>query len=356
MGGDVKAKFPGRGNGAEDALAAGQRFYYNGASHLLECDTMFNRNEKKALRFSDFLSADYARDYIHQDAPYERQITRAAALIREAEYVLIGVGAGMSTAAGAEYGGKFFEENFAEFRQVYGTGPYMQDMYSAGFYPFPDQESKWGYWSRQALLGGIDLDVTPLHRTLLDALTDKKTFILSTNADRQFDKAGYPAERIFATQGYYDRIQCKRGCHPKTYDATDLFRRMDRARVKARIPSELVPKCPVCGGDMEMNLRVDNYFVEDSDWHAAEERFGRFLSECVGGKTALLELGVGFNTPTIIRFPFEKLARQHENISLVRLSRSKAMVPASLGARAVGINADMARSITDLAAALRNEG
>ena len=315
---------------------------------------MFNRNTKKNTRFSDFLSGDYALDYINQTTPYAEQIERAAKLIREADFVLIGAGAGMSTAAGAEYGGKFFEENFAEFQRVYGKGPYMQDMYSAGFYPFPDQESKWGYWSHQALLAGADLDVTPLHRTLLDALRGKKLFLLSTNADHQFEKAGLPVEQIFQTQGSYNLIQCKRGCHPKTYDAVGLFRQMERARRNAKIPSELVPRCPVCGGDMEMNLRVDNCFVEDEDWHAAEARFSRFLSECREGKTVLLELGVGFNTPTIIRFPFEKLTRQHENVSLVRLSRSKAMVPASLGERAVGINADMARSITDLAAKLRD--
>ena len=314
---------------------------------------MFNRNTKKKTRFSDFLSGDYALDYINQTTPYAEQIQRAAKLIREADYVLLGAGAGMSTAAGAEYGGKFFEENFAEFQAVYGKGPYMQDMYSAGFYPFPDQESKWGYWSHQALLAGADLDVTPLHRTLLDALKGKKLFLLSTNADHQFEKAGLPVEQIFQTQGSYNLIQCKRGCHPKTYDAVGLFRQMERARRNAKIPTELVPRCPVCGGDMEMNLRVDNYFVEDENWHAAEERFSRFLSECREGKTVLLELGVGFNTPTIIRFPFEKLTRQHENVSLVRLSRSKAMVPASLGERAVGINADMAQSITDLAAKLR---
>ena len=317
---------------------------------------MFNRNTKKKTRFSDFLSGEYARDYINQTTPYAEQIERAAKRIREADYVLIGAGAGMSTAAGAEYGGRFFEEHFAEFQKIYGKGPYMQDMYSAGFYPFPDQESKWGYWSHQALLAGPDLDVTPLHRTLLDALKGKKIFLLSTNADRQFEKAGLPPEQVFATQGTYDRIQCKRGCHPKTYDAVELFRQMEQARQNGRIPSELVPKCPVCGGNMEMNLRVDNFFVEDENWHAAEDRFSRFLSECMDGKTVLLELGVGFNTPTIIRFPFEKLTRQRENISLVRLSRSKAMVPASLGDRAIGINADMAQSITDLAEKLREGG
>ena len=313
---------------------------------------MIDRNTKKT-RFSDFLSGEYARDYINQELPYDEQIERAAARIREADYVLLGAGAGMSTAAGAEYGGRFFEENFAEFQAIYGKGPYMQDMYSAGFYPFPDQESKWGLWPHLALLAGIDLDVTPLHRILLNALTGKKLFLLSTNADHQFEKAGLPMDQIFQTQGSYRLIQCKRGCHPKTYDAEDLFRQMERKRVNGRIPHELVPKCPVCGGDMAMNLRVDNCFVEDENWHAAEARFSRFLSECENGKTVLLELGVGFNTPTIIRFPFEKLAREHENISLIRLSRSKAMVPASLGDRAVGINADMAKSIEDIAKILR---
>ena len=310
---------------------------------------MFNRSTKKITRFSDFLTGDYARDYIDQDTPYAEQIEQAAALIRDADYALIGAGAGMSTAAGAEYGGKFFEEHFAEFQKLYGKGPYMQDMYSAGFYPFPDQESKWGYWSHQALLAGADLDVTPLHRTLLEALKGKKLFLLSTNADHQFEKAGLPTEQIFQTQGSYNLIQCARGCHPRTYDAVELFRQMERERVNGKIPGELVPKCPVCGGPMAMNLRVDDHFVQDEAWHAAEERFSRFLSECLDQKTVLLELGVGFNTPTIIRFPFEKLAREHENISLIRLSRSKAAVPESLGDRAIGISADMAQSITDLA-------
>ncbi len=313
---------------------------------------MSDRNKKKIVRFSDFLCGDYARDYIDQDTPYDAQIARAAELIRGADHVLLGAGAGMSAAAGAEYGGKFFEENFAEFQKLYGKGPYMRDMYLAGFYPFPDEEAKWGYWAHQALLAGIDLDVTPLHKTLLDALKGKRLFLLSTNADHQFEKAGLPAAQIFQTQGSYRLIQCRRACHPKTYDAEALFRQMERERTDGRIPAALVPKCPVCGGEMTMNLRVDEYFVEDEAWHGAEAAFCRFLSECLDGKTVLLELGVGFNTPGIIRFPFEKLAREHENVSLVRLSRSKAMVPASLGERAVGINADMARSVTDLAAAL----
>ena len=300
------------------------------------------------ITFDSFLCGIPARDYIYQYTPYEQQIKDAAEMIRNAEYVLIGAGAGMSTAAGAQYGGKFFEENFAEFQKKYGKGPYMQDMYSAGFYPFPDEESYWGYWSKQALLGGINLDVTPLHRLLLEALSDKKIFVLSTNADAQFVIAGLPDEKIFCTQGDYFHIQCGKGCHDKTYDAVELFHQMNLARIDCRIPSSMVPKCPVCGGPMDMNLRKDNFFVQDATWYEAEERFSDYLSEAINEKLVLLELGVGFNTPTIIRFPFEKLVREHENISLIRLNLEQAVVPESFGRRAVGINADMSKSIKDI--------
>ena len=307
------------------------------------------RAAKKKITFQSFLSSSYANDYIIQDTPYTEQIARAAEVLRAADFVLIGVGAGMSAAAGAEYGGAFFAEHFAAFQDAYGT-QYMRDMYTAGFYPFPDEESRWGLWSKLALTAGADLDVTPLHKTLLQAVEDKQTFILSTNADHQFEKAGYPAEQIFATQGSYNRIQCQRGCHPSTYEAVSMFRQMDQARQGVKIPSYMVPKCPVCGGPMAMNLRCDRYFVQDEAWYAAEERFSQFLTKAVKGKLALLELGVGFNTPTIIRLPFEGLATAHENVTLIRLNRSKAVVPASLGQRAIGINADMAESIAAIAA------
>ncbi len=160
-----------------------------------------NRENKKKTSFQSFLSAEYAQDYVNQDTSYTEQIEKAASCIRGADCVLIGAGAGMSTAAGAEYGGRFFEEHFAEFQKICGKGHYMQDMYSAGFYPFPDQESKWGYWSHRALLAGADLNVTPLHKTLLEALKGKEIFLLSTNADGQLEKAGLPSEQVFATQG-----------------------------------------------------------------------------------------------------------------------------------------------------------
>jgi NAD-dependent SIR2 family protein deacetylase len=169
-------------------------------------------------------------------------------------------------AAGIWYGGKRFTDNFAEFIKKYG-GHYMTDMYAAGFYPYPSEEAKWGYWSKHALMNRFDPPALPLYTELYDIVKNKEYFVLTTNVDHQFYKAGFDEKRIFATQGDYGKIQCQKACHPKTYDAKDLFRKMDKARRDCLIPSELVPKCPVCGGNMAMNLRCDNYFVEDEAWH-----------------------------------------------------------------------------------------
>lgn len=305
---------------------------------------------KKKMTFERFLSGQTVNDYIQQTTPYEEKIKHVADMITSADYVLIGAGSGISVAAGAQYDGPKFKADFAEFFAVYGENdPYMQNTYSAGFYPFPDAESFWGMWSKLALYGGADLDVTPLHKVFLNILAEKRHFLLTTNVDHQFEKAGLPVEQIFATQGSYNRIQCKRGCHLKTYYAVDRFRKMNAVRKNAKIPSAMVPSCPVCGGDMAMNLRADTHFVQDEAWYDAESRFSDFLSEALDKKLVLIELGVGFNTPTIIRFPFEKLCLEHENISLIRLNYTQAFVPKSLGKRAVGIDCDMAQSIADLA-------
>ena len=308
----------------------------------------------RKITFQTFLSGTPARDYIFQKIPYEEQIMQAAQMIKEADYVLIGAGAGLSTAAGAVYGGTWFDENFKEFKERYGNGTYMQDMYSAGFYP--DEESFWGYWSKQATLGGIDLDVTPLYKDILELLKDKKTFCLSTNADGQFQKAGYKEDQIFCTQGDYFHIQCQKACHQRTYNAVKLFKQMNQARKNCKIPTYMVPKCPVCGGPMTMNLRCDQYFVQDDNWYQAEKRFGDYLTQALKSKQKilLLELGVGFNTPTIIRFPFEKLVKENKQINLLRLNLNEAVIPGSIEKRAIGINQDIKATVKDLLAVIEN--
>lgn len=308
---------------------------------------IFKKIRKGHADWRNFLCNTPARDYVFQKDAYEDQIDRAAKNIRNTDCVIIGAGAGASTAAGIQYGGKRFTDNFAEFIKKYGEY-YMTDMYAAGFYPYPSEEAKWGYWSKHALMNRFDPPALPLYTELYDIVKNKEYFVLTTNVDHQFYKAGFDEKRIFATQGDYGKIQCQKACHSKTYDAKDLFRKMDKARRDCLIPSELVPKCPVCGGNMAMNLRCDNYFVEDEAWHEAADRYAGFLEQHKDKKVVLLELGVGFNTPIIIRFPFEKMVRENSSYSLIRLNMDEAVVPESFGERAIGIGGDMAKAITDI--------
>ncbi len=287
-----------------------------------------------------------------QKTSYEEQIRHAAEMIEKADAILIGAGAGLSAAAGLTYGGKRFTDHFSEFIDKYGK-MYMRDMYSAGFYPFPTEEAKWGYWSKHAYLNRIEPEGLLLYRKLYGMVKDKPHFVLTTNVDHQFWKAGFSDENIFATQGDYGLIQCEKGCHDKTYDAIDIFVQMDQARKDCKIPSYMVPKCPVCGGNMAMNLRCDQYFVEDEHWHKAAAWYGAFLKKYQKKKIVLLELGVGFNTPAIIRFPFENMMGEQKKWNLIRLNLREAAVPGSFGNRAVGIDQDIAKSVDDIAKRLK---
>ena len=297
------------------------------------------------MDWTNFISGTPARDYIFQNTPYEEQIEEATSMLQNAEHILIGAGAGLSAAAGLTYSGKRFQENFPEFIEKYG----LRDMYSAGFYPFPSEEERWGYWSKHSYVNRIEPPALPLYRSIYELVKDKDYFVLTTNVDHQFYKAGFDENRIFATQGDYGEIQCAKGCHVKVYDAIEMFHQMNQARKNCKVPSYMVPKCPVCGGPMAMHLRCDQYFVEDESWHEAATRYGKYYSAALKDKhTVLLELGVGFNTPTIIRFPFEKMMRENTKLNLIRLNKEEAVVPESFGKRAVGINADIAGVVEDV--------
>ncbi len=294
------------------------------------------------------MSEEPAEKYLYQEEPYEEQIHRAAEWIKQADAIFIGAGAGLSTAAGLVYTGSRFTDNFGEFIRRYGSNA-MPDMYAAGFYPFATEEERWGYWSRHVYLNRIEPGALPLYRELYELVSGKEHFVLTTNVDHQFWKAGFDDNNIFATQGDYGLIQCRKGCHKKTYDATELFLQMNRERKDCRIPASLVPRCPVCGGPMAMNLRCDPYFVEDEHWNEAAGRYDEFLNRVEQKRVVLLECGVGlFNTPVIIRFPFEKMTVSHPSWNLVRLNLNEAVVPGGIQQRAAGITMDLVRSIGDL--------
>ncbi|MGN1405895.1 MAG: Sir2 silent information regulator family NAD-dependent deacetylase [Erysipelotrichaceae bacterium] len=268
----------------------------------------------------------------------------AAQMIKNSDCILIGAGAGLSAAAGLTYSGDRFNNNFKEFIEKYGKEN-MPDMYSAGFYPFKTQEAKWGYWSKHALMNRFYPEALKLYKDLFDLVKDKDYFVITTNVDHQFFKAGFEENRIFATQGDYGEIQCETGCHDKVYDAEKLFYEMDSERKDCLTPSYLVPKCPVCHGNMAMHLRCDDYFVEDQKWHRAAQEYKNFLNKHHKSRILLLELGVGYNTPGIIRFPFDYLSETYDNFSLIRINMDDASVK---DINSIGIQMDINQAINKI--------
>lgn len=248
---------------------------------------------------------------------YESRLLRLRNALDNADYVVIGAGAGLSAAAGITYSGKRFTDNFKDFIARYG----LTDMYSSAFYPFKTEEERWAYWARHIRMNRYDVPATELYRLLLHTVKEKDYFVITTNVDGQFEKSGFDKERIFAVQGDYAYLQCAHGCHDRLYYNEALVLEMSRQTKDCRIPPSLVPRCPVCGGKMDVHVRKDRYFVQDSQWYASYERYQDFMEKACGGNTLLLELGVGYNTPTIIRFPFERLAARKRNVTLVRINK-----------------------------------
>ena len=275
---------------------------------------------------------------------YEKRIERAKHALSEAEYLLIGGGAGLSDAAGLSYSGKRFMDNFAPFIAKYG----LRDMYSSGFYPFQTQEERWAYWARHIRLNRYDAPATDLYKDLLSLVKRKRYFVLTTNADHQFFKARFPEEKAFAVQGDYGLFQCARACHDRLYYNEPQVCEMTSHTEDCRIPTGLVPKCPVCGGEMDPNLRKDNYFVQDENWYEGERRYEDFLNSCNDKQVVYMEFGVGFNTPGIIRYPFERLTYGNRYATLIRANRDHPEGPKENMERTIAFTEDMARMVRDM--------
>lgn len=275
---------------------------------------------------------------------YRERIDRAKEALSQAGFIVIGGGAGLSEAAGLHYSGGRFEENFADFKGRYG----MTDMYTAGFYPFGTQEEKWAYWSRHILLNRWAPPAQPLYEALYALVRDREYFVLTTNVDGQFEKAGFDPDRIFDVQGDYGQIQCAKGCHDKLYGDETLVREMAAEQKDCRIPSRLVPRCPACGGEMEVHVRKDMYFVQDKAWYEAADRYDKFIAEAAGKRTVFLEAGVGYNTPTIIRFPFERMVYRNDRASLIRINRDYPEPIDENRERTISFSEEMKKVISDL--------
>lgn len=267
-----------------------------------------------------------------------------AKVLHEADAVVVGAGAGLSAAAGFDYGGKRFEKYFSDFREKYG----ITDMYSGGFYPFETQEEYWAWWSRQILCNRYEVDVGKPYKDLLALLDGKDYFVLTTNVDHQFQLAGFDKKRLFYTQGDYGLFQCSHPCRQVTYDNEQAVRQMVKEQKNMKIPTELLPRCPVCGAPMAMNLRTDETFVQDAGWDAAAKRYTAFLRARRGQKLLFLELGVGFNTPSIIKYPFLRMTAESENAVYACLNIGQAVTARELEKRSICINADITKTLEAL--------
>ena len=272
------------------------------------------------------------------------QIERLKAALQDCDAVVIGAGSGLSTAAGFTYTGERFEKHFSDFAQKYG----IRDMYSGGFYPFPTQEEFWAYWSRYIFINRYQDAPKPVYDNLLKLVADKDYFVITTNVDHCFQKAGFDKKRLFYTQGDYGLFQCSEPCCQETFENETVIREMMERQENRKVPTELIPTCPHCGKPMTMNLRCDDTFVEDEGWHRAAERYENFLRTRNGQKILFLELGVGYNTPVIIKYPFWQMTAKNLNATYVCINQGQAVCPQEIERQAICINIDLGNALQEL--------
>ena len=269
---------------------------------------------------------------------------RLKAALQDCDAVVIGAGSGLSTAAGFTYTGERFEKYFSDFAAKYG----IKDMYSGGFYPFASPEEHWAYWSRYIYINRYMDAPKPVYDDLLKLVADKDYFVITTNVDHCFQKAGFDKKRLFYTQGDYGLFQCSEPCCQETFENETVIREMMERQEDMKIPTELLPVCPRCGKPMTMNLRSDNKFVEDEGWHRAAERYENFLRTREGQKILFLELGVGYNTPVIIKYPFWKMTAKNPNATYVCINQGQAVCPQEIERQAICIDADIGSALRGL--------
>lgn len=271
-------------------------------------------------------------------------IERLKAVLQDCDAVVIGAGSGLSTAAGFTYTGERFEQHFSDFAQKYG----IRDMYSGGFYPFATPEEHWAYWSRYIYINRYQDAPKPVYEDLLNLVRDKDYFVITTNVDHCFQKAGFDKKRLFYTQGDYGLFQCSEPCCQETFDNEAVIREMVKRQEDMKIPTELLPTCPHCGKPLTMNLRSDDTFVEDKGWHGAAERYENFLQTRAGQKILFLELGVGYNTPVIIKYPFWQMTAKNPNATYICINQGQAVCPQEIERQSVCINADIGQVLQSL--------
>ncbi len=274
---------------------------------------------------------------MHSIESYWKKIDKLKDAVNDSEVIIIGAGAGLSTSAGLHYTGERFERLFADYIEKYS----FSDMYSAAFYPHKSLEEFWGYFSKHIYYNRYKQELNNTYEALRKIVSDKDYFVITTNADHIFQNTGFDKTRLFYMQGDYGLLQCSVPCHSKTYDNKELIYEMVEKQKNYKIPTELIPYCPLCGKPMTTNLRKDNTFVQDDGWNKAMDRYEKFIKESKGKKVLFLELGVGFNTPAIIKYPFWKMTYNNKNAIFVSINASEATCAKEIKEQSVLFNEDI---------------
>lgn len=291
-----------------------------------------------------------------EKANASKELDVLASALDECDCVVVGAGAGLSTSAGFVYTGERFERYFGDFRRAYG----FRDMYSGGFYPYQTPEEHWAYWSRYIWINRYAPIPKDTYSKLRDFVREKDHFVITTNVDHCFQRSGFNKDRLFYTQGDYGLLQCSLPCCDKTWDNYDQVRAMVEAQDFAiaedgsllppedaaplmAIPSELVPICPNCGRPLTMNLRADDKFVEDAGWHETSARYSDYLDSRIrdGLRVLFLELGVGGNTPVIIKYPFWRMTADDPNAVYACVNLGEAYAPEEIRGRSILVDSDI---------------
>lgn len=269
---------------------------------------------------------------------FKEKIKLAREKLAEAQAVVIGAGAGLSAAAGLDYSGPKFKKEFADYIAKYG----FPDLYSSSFHEFPTEEERWARWARHIEYARFRPEAFPLYRELFDLVKNRNYFVITTNVDGQFRKAGFDPSKIFEVQGDYGLMQCEVGCHPKVYSDKETVEEILKHSHNLTVDKEYVPVCPVCGGNMDVHVRKNQFFVQDENWNQAAARYEDFIARYAQkGKVVLLELGIRFNTPTIIRFPFERITYHNHDAILIRLNSEFPHGPKETALRTISFTENM---------------
>ena len=275
---------------------------------------------------------------------YSVQIDKLKKALDECDAIVIGAGAGLSTAAGFTYSGERFNQYFSDFKAKYG----FDDMYSGGFYPYRTQEEFWAYWSRYIYINRYMDIPSDLYNRLYKLVSGKDYFVITTNVDHCFQKTGFDKKRLFYTQGDYGLFQCSEPCCQETFDNEEIIKAMYEQQKDMKIPSDLIPKCPHCGRPLTTNLRCDDKFVQDEGWYKASERYGDFIRRHKNMKVLYLELGVGYNTPVIIKYPFWQMTAQNPNATYACINMGDSACPKEIENQSICIDADILKVIEDV--------